>query len=70
MQAPGSLLHGVQKGFVAIKSFFVKPAHSPVVGEDLRGWLNARPEIAGEAKQGFEQIQAGQYREVSRRKHA
>ncbi len=70
MQAPSTLFHGMQRGFATIKGLFTRSSNASMSGEELRGWLNARPEIADEAKQGFEQIEAGQYRKVSRRKHA
>ncbi len=70
MQAPSSLFHGMQRGLAAIKGIFAKSSNALTSGEDLRDWLNARPDIADEARQGFKQIDAGQYRKVSRRKHA
>jgi hypothetical protein len=56
----------VLKRFAALKNLLVKSPRS-LRGEELRAWINARPEIAEGAKQGFKDIREGRFRKVSRR---
>jgi hypothetical protein len=69
MRGQSSILHGVLKGFAAIKGLFSKSPGPSASGEELRSWMRAQPDIAEEARQGFEAIDAGRYRRVSRRGH-
>jgi hypothetical protein len=67
--AHNSLVNGALKGFAAIRRLFAKPAHRGLNGDELRHWIDAQPDIADEARRGFEAIDAGRFRKVSRGQH-
>ena len=66
MASRSTLITPLLKSFTALKNLFAKSPRS-LRGEELRQWINARPEIAEGAKQGFKDIREGRYRKVSRR---
>ena len=60
-------LHGM---FAAVVGLFSKPTRSAkrtMSESEMRAWLNSQPDIAEEARRGFEAIDAGHFRRVSRR---
>jgi hypothetical protein len=63
MKAPATFFHSA---LAALVGLFSKTPKRAMTGDELRDWINAQPDIAKEARQGFEEIEAGRYRKVSR----